>query len=137
MSDARQQAKYSDLRTLQNAGWTIHTKRNHVVPNDGSESDAHLLFKTAALQVLTDADYRVASEVEHDERGEVDILGYGHPEREIIAIEIERNSDSQIIADKLERYVAGTPMSECYVVDPTSPISMGSAKAQIRRETGL
>ena len=143
MSNARQAAKYDDLRTLQSAGWTIHTQRNHIATNDGSESDEHLLYKLAALQTLTDAGYRVASEVEHDDRGEIDILGYGHPDREIVAIEIERGADQDTIDDKLERYVNGTPISECFVVDPFEVSQgyaveeIGRAKTQLREETGL
>ena len=136
MSNARQAAKYDDLRTLQSAGWTIHTQRNHIATNDGSETDEHLLYKLAALQVLTDAGYRVASEAEHDERGEIDILGYGHPERDIVAIEIERGADQDTIDDKLDRYVNGTPITECYIVEPVDA-GLELAMADIKEETGL
>ena len=136
MSDARQKAKYFDLRTLQSAGWTIHTDRNHIATNDGSETDEHLLYKLAALQVLTDAGYRVASEVEHDDRGEIDVVGYGHPDREIIAVELERNPDQETIDNKLDRYVGGTQITECYIVEPADA-GLELAKADIREETGL
>lgn len=114
----RQHEHYSDYHELRHHGWEIATKQDHISPNSGSETTEHLIYKTVAAKVLIDAGYRVASEVSHDDRGEIDILGYGHPDRRMVAVEIERKPTDATTQGKLDQYIHGTPVEELFIFTP-------------------
>jgi len=69
----RQEQYLAWRKELDKCGWDV-TKVDSVQFNSGSETLHHLLAKTATAYILKQNGYRVDSEVEHPERGEIDII---------------------------------------------------------------
>lgn len=134
----RTRTEYDQRTELQQSGWNVQ-KRDAVAFNSGSETPLHAHAKMSAAYILRDADYRIDSEVEHETRGEIDILAYGHQSRlSPIAVEVETYPAGEVIQDKIKRYVKGTPVQEMYTINvselPSDIHEMGDA---IRAELGL
>lgn len=102
-------------KLLSDHGWNT-SGGDYIAFNNGSETANHLLGKLAAGIVFRDRGYRVESEVTHDDRGEIDVLGYQSP-TDIRCIEIESNPDDGVVSDKYSRYVDGTPIQEMHLID--------------------
>lgn len=117
MSNARTKKECTDRHKLRQAGWDV-SKTDTIQFNSGSETYAHLCLKSAAAYYLKkELNYRVDSEVENP-GGEVDILAYGHPDRNPIVVEVETSPTEEVIADKIERYVKGQPVRDLFVLNP-------------------
>lgn len=99
----RQAEKHKAYRELHRHGLDF-AKFNHIAPNSGSETFAHIVAKAAVLHVGVNNDYWVASEVETP-HGEIDVLLYGNPERSTYAVEVESSPTQDVKQDKLNRYV--------------------------------
>lgn len=116
----RSRVEYEQRRELQNCGWKV-TQRDSVAFNSGSESQKHYQTKCAAAWVLRERDYRIDSEVEitqaQDTIGEVDLLGYGRDDGDIIVVEAETAPTKEVITDKLDRYYHNQPPREVFVID--------------------
>lgn len=114
----RQRDEYTSRRAIQDAGWRIG-QEDKVAFNSGSETVRHATCKLLVGHYLKhEKGYRIDSEVEHEDRGEIDIAAYaleGAP----IAVECETSPTEEVIKDKLERYVYGTIFRECHVVNVT------------------
>jgi type I site-specific restriction endonuclease len=112
----RQQQERLARRKLKNAGWDV-SKTDSVEFNSGSETTKHVVGKTLVAKVGKDQGYRVCSEVEHDDRGEIDIVLYGRKDEAPVAIELETNPQEDTISDKVERYVRGTPIRDILLIN--------------------
>jgi len=133
MTDRRTRAEFDSRKELQSYGWDVQ-QRDAVAFNSGSETLKHAVAKLLVARVCKSADYRVDTEVEM-EHGEVDVLAYGHPRRANIVVEVETNPQDNVIADKIERYIEGEPVRECFVIDPAEmPTDMLAAEDWIRRQ---
>jgi hypothetical protein len=110
----RQQSELSQRRELQSAGWDVNQK-DSVAFNSGSETQRHAFCKLAVAWVLKERGYRIDSEVTMD-NGEVDILAYGREDGDIIAVECETSPTKEVVRDKIDRYVSGQPVRECFVL---------------------
>jgi len=108
--------EYTARKHLQIAGWNT-TKATRY--NSGSETVAHTICKTLVGHYLHhEHGYNVSFEVVHDDRGEIDVLAWGVPSRiNPLAVEVETSPTVETVKDKLERYVDGTPIKECYVLN--------------------
>jgi len=107
--------EYRDRRILQDKNWRVE-KTDKIEFNSGSESREHFFAKAAVAWVLRERGYRVDSEVEM-ENGEVDIVAYGRPDGDMIAVEVETDPQEEVIEDKIERYVRNQPVRECFVLN--------------------
>jgi hypothetical protein len=59
----------------------------------------------------------VCFEVAHEgDRGDIDVLAWN--ENDILCVECETNHEDEVISDKLDRYVKGTPVREMFHMDP-------------------
>jgi len=110
------QENWAEYRELQTAGWSV-TKTNQIRFNGGSESEKHIAVKSLVGLAGKEAGYRVSSEVTHQHRGEIDVLLFGCPDRLTLAVEAEHNQTDDVVADKLDRYVMGTPIDDMVVLD--------------------
>jgi len=113
----RQEQYLAWRKELDKCGWDV-SKVDSVQFNSGSETLHHLLAKTATAYILKQNGYRVDSEVEHPERGTVDICSVPCVEdRKPFVVELEHSPTQATIEDKLQRYYHGTPFAECYVIN--------------------
>lgn len=99
---------------LRHNGWEIQ-KRDAVEFNHGSETLRHATAKLLAAWCLRQKAYRVDTEVSHYSRGAIDVLGYAGTR--IVAVELETSPTEEIIEDKLNRYVSGTPINEMFLIN--------------------
>jgi len=129
---------YDWLGELSRHGWDC-SKIDSVRFNSGSETAKHIHAKTATARVLRLNGYRVSSEVEHPERGEVDIVAIPKcDDQKPFAVELETSPADDVIADKLERYYSGTPFVECYVINVSElPLNILEMEQHIADELGL
>ncbi|MDL0127041.1 hypothetical protein [Halobacterium salinarum] len=129
----RARIEYDGRQALQDAGWQLR-KRDAVAFNGGSETDAHLLAKTLVAAVLRDQGYRIDTEVEKDDVGEIDVVAYGG-EGPPFAVEVETNPTQEVISDKLSRYYEGEPYRDVFVIDPSEmPDSISGAREFVEGE---
>jgi len=69
-------------------------------------------------RVLKANDYRIDTEVEHPERGEIDIIAIPtQDDQKPFCVEVETSQKDDVVADKIDRYVHGTPFVECYIIN--------------------
>jgi RecB family endonuclease NucS len=112
----RKRDEYRARRDIQDAGWRIE-QQDKVAWNSGSETARHMVCKTLAGHYLKhEQGYRIVSEVEHSDRGEIDIVAYsldGAP----IAIECETSPTDEVVQDKVDRYVHGTIFRDVFVIN--------------------
>lgn len=129
---------YPEYRELTSAGWSVSKTNNASFNGGSSETYQHWMGKCAAAYVGVENGYRVDSETEHQERGEIDILLYGNPERITLAVEIETDPENDVVQDKLERYVYNTPIQDMILIDVDEiPTEMHRAKHYVAGELGL
>lgn len=110
----RTHREYDHRTTLRDAGWDVPLQ-DMVAFNSGSETLDHYRAKALAAWVLKQEGCRVASEVEKDGVGEIDVIGYGIDDPPI-AVECETDISDDVVRDKLERYVWGEPFRDLFVV---------------------
>jgi len=108
--------EYDERTRLQKQGWNVQKATRY---NSGSETARHSVCKTLVGHYLHhELAYNVSFEITHEERGEIDVLAWGVPERiSPLAVECETSPTVETVEHKLERYVHGTPIKECYVLD--------------------
>jgi len=129
--------QWSEYRALKDAGWQVQ-KNNQVRMNGGSESKEHLLAKSMVAHAGHEAGYRVSSEVSHDSRGEIDILLFGCDSRISLAVECEKDVQDDVVEDKVDRYVRGTPIDDIAVISVDSlSENMTEAYEEIKTVLGL
>jgi len=117
MSDKRRYDEFKHRRELQDSGWKV-TQRDAVAFNSGSETARHAVCKMLVAHYLKhEQGFRVDSEVEHKDRGEIDIVAYGSSGEPAFAVECEHSPTEDVVQDKLERYVENTPFRECFVLN--------------------
>lgn len=110
----RQFEDWRGRKRLTDKGWDVQ-KKDAIKFNSGSETTKHLMCKTLVGQYLKQAKgYRIDSEVTHEKRGEIDIVAWKADD--IISVECETDPTDKVISDKVNRYVRGTPMRECFVI---------------------
>lgn len=115
MTDKRRYQEYADRTELSKCGWNV-TKASRY--NSGSETLAHAVCKVLVGHYLTHIKGRnVCFEATHGERGEIDVLAWGNEDTPI-AVECETSPTDDVINDKIDRYVKGTPIRECFVLNP-------------------
>lgn len=128
---------WTEYRTLHDNGWNV-SKTNQVEFNGGSETVKHSVGKMLAAHAGHNAGYRVSSEVEHAHRGEIDVLLYGNPERMTLAVEVETSPTDDVIEDKVDRYIRGTPIDDIAIVNATTlPTDMLNAYGEVKEVLGL
>lgn len=136
MSNKRQRQEFDDRKLLKHHGWQV-SKADSVKFNGGSKSETvhHLICKTLVCQVLRDHKYRVSTEVVHENnRGEIDVVGYGKDD-DPLAVEVETNISTETKRDKIDRYVKGTPIRDCFFIEVNDmPENIVEAKAFIEHE---
>jgi len=109
----RQKDIYDGTKELQRAGWGFDKSHRY---NDGSSTVAHATCKNLAGHYLEhEHGYHVGFEVEHESRGEVDVIGVR--ENDIIAVEAETSPTQDVVDDKLSRYVEGTPIRDMFLLN--------------------
>jgi len=109
----REREIYDGTRDLKRAGWDFDKSHRY---NNGSETVAHATCKNLAGHYLEhEHGYHVGFEVEHESRGEIDVVGIR--ESDIICVECETSPTSDVIDDKLERYVQGTPIRDMFLLN--------------------
>lgn len=127
--------EYSHRRELQDCNFKLQ-KRDAVAFNSGSETLKHAVAKLISAWYLKKKGYRVDTEVEMP-NGEIDVVGYAK-EGAAIAVECETSPTEDIISDKLERYVHGQPIRECFIINVSEmPTDMLDALGYIQEEIGL
>ena len=113
MTSKRGKDLYESRKELQDSGWDV-TKASRF--NSGSETINHSVCKHLSAHYLRhELGYKVAFETTHQKRGEIDVLAWG--ERETICIECETNPNNDVIRDKLDRYIHGTPIDEMFLLN--------------------
>jgi len=113
MTSKRGKDLYESRKELQKNGWDV-TKASRF--NSGSETINHSVCKHLSAHYLRhELGYKVAFETTHQKRGEIDVLAWG--ERETICIECETNPNNDVVRDKLDRYIHGTPIDEMFVLN--------------------
>lgn len=95
--------------------------------------------KLAAAVLLKTNGYRIDTEVEHPERGEVDVVAIPtQDDQKPFAVELEHSPTRETVKDKLSRYFDGTPFVECYVINLNrAPMDIVDLKEHIKTELGL
>lgn len=108
--------EYNQRTQLQKANWQVQKATRY---NSGSETVRHSICKTLAGHYLHhEQDYSVSFEVVHDQRGEIDVLAWGLDDRiSPLAVEVETSPTDDVVKSKLSRYVHGTPIQECFVIN--------------------
>jgi len=106
---------WSQKRTLKDSGWDVYQSDRY---NSGSETLAHSLCKAIVGHYLAhEYNFNVCFEVAHEgDRGELDLLAWS--EEDILCVECETAPEDDVISDKLDRYVHGTPIREMFTLDP-------------------
>jgi len=128
---------WQEYRELQTAGWDVQ-KQNQVRFNGGAETIPHAVSKMLVAHAGHNAGYRVSSEVEHSHRGEIDILLYGNPDRLTYAVECETSPTMDVVEDKIDRYVNGTPIDDMVLINVSKmPVDMLEGYEFVQAELGL
>jgi hypothetical protein len=104
MSDKRRKTKHHAYRSLKDAGIDV-SKHNQICPNAGSETYDHFRTKACAAWLAQINGYFVDSEVETDHGKEMDLLLWGHGDRQTYVVECETNWTEQTKREKLTNYV--------------------------------
>jgi len=115
MSNKRTHDEYRHRHVLRRNGWDV-PKTDAVAFNSGSETPEHYFAKCVVAYVLKDQGYRIATEVEKEGVGEIDVIAYG-TEDEPIAVEVETNPSDEVVKDKLSRYVQGEPYRDMFLLN--------------------
>jgi len=138
MTTKREKVYYDWLQSLSQAGWNAD-KTDSIKFNSGSETHLHIHAKTCVCQTLKDHGYRVDTEVEHPERGEIDVVAIPtQDDQKPFVVELEHSPTKEVVKDKLSRYHDGTPFVECYVINLNRvPMEIVELKEHIRSELGL
>jgi hypothetical protein len=132
MTDKRRYQEYADRTELEKCGWNV-TKASKY--NSGSETLQHSMCKNLVGHYLTHIKGRnVCFEATHAERGEIDVLAWGGDDAPI-AVECETSPVEDVVKDKIERYVHGTPIRECFVLNVNNmPTDIHEAYAWIESQ---
>jgi len=140
MTTKREKVYYDWLQSLSQAGWNAD-KTDSIKFNDGgsNETGLHLHAKLATAHTLKANGYRIDTEVEHPERGEVDVVAIPtQDDQKPFAVELEHSPTKEVIDDKLSRYFEGTPFTEVFVINLNrAPMGIVELKEHIRSELGL
>lgn len=128
---------WEEYQNIQRYGWELQ-RQNQVRLNSGSETVKHCVAKMLAAHAGHQAGYRVASEVRHEQRGEIDVLLYGHDERITLAVECETSPTDDVIEDKVDRYIRNSPIEDIAVINVTQlPTDMHEAYCDVLEVLGL
>lgn len=112
----RTRLEYDGRVALQNAGWDI-TKTDSVAFNDGSETNRHFVAKAQVAFYLKANGWRIDSEVEHKERGDVaDIVAYGREDPPFV-VEVESGITDDVREKKLQQFYRGEPFCEVFLLE--------------------
>lgn len=130
-------AQVESYRALKHSGADVQ-KHNQIRFNGGSETIRHVVCKALAGYVGQINGYRVSSEVELENGGQIDVVLFGHPERLSYAVEIETSPVEWVVNEKLDRYVKDTAIDELVVINPNEvPLNVLEAADYIANELGL
>jgi len=120
------QPELKEYRKLKRAGYNVNTDPTFTFNAGGSgETIQHCFGKLITAYVGLNNGYRADCEVTRETshgttHGEIDVLLYA-PDRINRAVEIETNISEDIVADKLSRYVADSPVvDELHVIETKS-----------------
>jgi hypothetical protein len=138
MTTKREKVYYDWLQSLSQAGWNAD-KTDSIKFNSGSETHLHLHAKLSTSALLKANGYRIDTEVEHSERGEVDVVAIPtQDDQKPFAVELEHSPTQEVVEDKLSRYFEGTPFTEVFVINLNrAPMGIVELKEHIRSELGL
>jgi len=138
MTTKREKVYYDWLQSLSQAGWNAD-KTDSIKFNSGSETHLHMHAKLATAALLKANGYRIGTEVEHPERGEVDVVAIPtQDDQKPFAVELEHSPTKEVVEDKLSRYFKGTPFTEVFVINLNrAPMEIVELKEHIRSELGL
>mgnify|MGYP006976229855 FL=1 len=138
MTTKREKVYYDWLQSLSQAGWNAD-KTDSIKFNSGSETHLHMHAKLATAALLKANGYRIGTEVEHPERGEVDVVAIPtQDDQKPFAVELEHSPTQEVVEDKLSRYFEGTPFTEVFVINLNrAPMEIVALKEHIRSELGL
>lgn len=138
MTTKREKVYYDWLQSLSQAGWNAD-KTDSIKFNSGSETHLHMHAKLATAALLKANGYRIDTEVEHPERGEIDVVAIPtQDDQKPFAVELEHSPTQEVVEDKLSRYFEGTPFTEVFVINLTrTPMEIVELKEHIRSELGL
>ena len=138
MTTKREKVYYDWLQSLSQAGWNAD-KTDSIKFNSGSETHLHVHAKACVAHTLKDHGYRVDTEVEHPERGSIDIIAIPtQDDQKPFAVELEHSPTQEVVEDKLSRYFEGTPFTEVFVINLNrAPMEIVELKEHIRSELGL
>lgn len=91
------------LRQLKRTGWDVEPVRT-VVPHHGPEMVQHFLVKALVGYVMEKRGRTWVTEIEHDERGRVDMLDWGPSDWYLAIYEIESGCSSERKPEKVGQY---------------------------------
>jgi len=132
------QNQRAEYRELKDYGVEVR-KENSVRFNAGgtAETVPHITAKTLAAKVLLVNGYRVDSETQC-KNGEIDILGWGHPDRLTYAVEVETGLTQEVKESKIDRYVKQTPIDDIQFIECNNlPLDMVECYQHIADTLGL
>jgi len=116
MSNKRTSLEYQGRNELRHSGWQV-TQQDNVAFNSGYESNQHWIAKAQVGYYLKRNGWRVDSEVEHNERGDVaDIVSYGRDDPPFV-VETETEITDEVREKKLKQFYRGEPFSEVFILE--------------------
>ena len=112
----RTSLEYQGRNELRHHNWDV-TQTDNIAFNSGYESNDHWIAKAQVGFYLKRNGWRVDSEVEHKERGDVaDIVAYGRDDPPFV-VEVETEITEEIREKKLKQFYRGEPFSEVFILE--------------------
>lgn len=137
MTNKRRFDKARSYRELQDNGVDV-SKTNGIEFNAGSETWRHVVTKAAVGYIGRRYGYWVSSEVEVPQ-GEIDVLLWGLPDRNVWACEVETDVTEATKQDKLRRYVLEQEgIDDMILIDVDEmPETLSNAVEYVNAQMGL
>jgi hypothetical protein len=125
-----------EYRLLKNNGVEV-SKDHRITPHTGEETKIHYHAKCAVALLAKQHNYMATCECEVP-RGSTDVLLWGHPKRQTLAVEIEHSPTKENNSVKLQKYVRETPIDDMIVINANElSLNLLELHDQIEREVGL
>jgi len=135
----QQKVELEQRKQLQSDGWDVELEQS-IKSNDGfvHETEQHLIDKIVVAKHMSSLGYRINTEVvQKDGHAEIDILAYGHAQRLTYAVEIETNTDDDVLESKRKKYLTEN-VDDMLTVDCRGmPMNMIDAQRYIQDELNV
>jgi len=118
----RKREQITRCAELQSAGWMVESLRlNSVLPHSGQETAKHFHTKAALARAVKDNGYAFATEVDHRDRGTVDVLDLHEGEPGCWVYEVETGCGREDVVKKAKQYTndfTADEIQDVIVIDP-------------------